>query len=217
MKLQLLVFDWDGTLMDSTGRIVSSMQAAVRDVGLPPLEEGRIREIIGLGLREAMETLLPGLDRPRRERVMERYRHYYLVADETPEVLFPDVKETLEALREEGYLLAVATGKSRRGLERSLEAAGLSGLFHATRCNDEAPSKPHPGMLLDLMEMSGVPPHLTLMVGDTTYDLLMARAAGAHAMAVCYGAHPPPRLLALQPLGCLRRIAELPAWLRRPE
>ncbi len=216
MRFRLLTFDWDGTLMDSAGRIVSSMEAAVRDAGLPPLGEARIREIIGLGLEEAVARLFPGLDRETLEGVMARYRHHYLVADATPEVLFPGVRETLEALKGEGYLLAVATGKSRRGLERSLRATGLEGFFHATRCAGEAPSKPHPGMLLDIMAALGVSPSRTLMVGDTEYDLQMARAAGAQALGVCYGAHPPARLWAQRPLGCLEGIAELPAWLKRP-
>ena len=159
--------------------------------------------------------LFPGRERAFREQVANRYRHHFLGTDGTPSRLFPGVIEVLGALRKDGYLLAIATGKSRRGLDRGLEETGLSALFDATRCADEAFSKPHPQMLLDLMDRLGAQPDETLMIGDTEYDLLMASSAGVPGVAVCYGVHDPGRLKALQPLACLHGIAELLPWLRK--
>jgi phosphoglycolate phosphatase len=215
--LRLLVFDWDGTLMDSAARIVSSMQAAMRELGVRAPAESRIREIIGLGLHEALDALFPSAPGELRGRLAECYRHYFLVADQTPARLFPGARETLTALRGRGYLLAVATGKGRQGLDRALEETGLVALLDATRCADEALSKPHPQMLLDILDRLGVRPHEALVIGDTEYDLLMARNAGVAAVAVCYGVHEPGRLRLLEPLTCLDKIADLPGWLEAAE
>lgn len=212
-RFELLVFDWDGTLMDSEARIVACLQGAIADLELPARDVAALRNIIGLGLAEAIETLFPGSDAATRQAVVERYRHHFLVADPTPSALFEGAAEVLHGLAAQGYLLAVATGKGRRGLDKVLEETGLAPLFHATRCADETFSKPHPQMLLELMEHLGADPQATLMIGDTEYDMEMARNARTHALAVSYGVHHPERLLRHQPLGCLERIGDLPAWL----
>ncbi|MEW6646929.1 MAG: HAD-IA family hydrolase [Pseudomonadota bacterium] len=216
-RFELLVFDWDGTLMDSEARIVACLQGAITDLGLPRKEVADLRNIIGLGLAEAIEMLFPGSDAATRQALVERYRHHFLVADPTPSALFEGAAEVLHGLAAQGYLLAVATGKGRRGLDKVLEETGLGPLFHATRCADETFSKPHPQMLLELMEHLGAEPQATLMIGDTEYDMEMARNARTHALAVSYGVHHPERLLRHGPLGCLQRIGDLPTWLRDNE
>lgn len=216
-RFELLVFDWDGTLMDSEARIVACLQGAITDLGLPRKEVAELRNIIGLGLAEAIERLFPGSAADTRHALVERYRHHFLVADSTPSALFEGAREVLHDLAAQGYLLAVATGKGRRGLDKVLEETGLGPLFHATRCADETFSKPHPQMLLELMDHLGAEPRATLMIGDTEYDMEMARNARTHALAVSYGVHHPERLLKHGPLGCLQRISELPEWLRENE
>jgi phosphoglycolate phosphatase len=213
-RFTLLVFDWDGTLMDSEARIVQCVQAAAADLALAIPESDAVRNIIGLGLTEAVTTLFPGSDGHQVNAVVARYRHHFLGNNPTPSPLFPGVEETLQQLEQAGYLLAVATGKGRAGLERVLQDTGLAGHFHATRCADETFSKPHPEMLLQLMDQMGVTARETLMIGDTEWDMQMARNAGAACMAVSYGAHPLARLLQHEPLGCLDRISELADWLQ---
>lgn len=213
MRFPLLVFDWDGTLMDSEARIVGCLQAAARDAGLPVLDEARARNIIGLGLREAFYALFPDVRDDQHERLAAAYRHHFLGNSEITSELFPGVAETLAALRGQGYLLAVATGKGRQGLNHVLEQTGCTSLFHTSRCADETISKPHPQMLLEIMEELEVEPGRTLMVGDTEYDMQMAKQAGVAALAVSYGVHSRERLLGHGPLGCLDRIGDLPVWL----
>lgn len=213
MRFKLIVFDWDGTLMDSEARIVACIQAAFRDVGEPPPTRERARNIIGLGLDEAMAVLWPEAEIVERQRVVDRYRFHFLGGDQTPSELFRGARETIEWLGERGYLLAVATGKSRRGLNESLTSTALAHAFHATRCADETFSKPNPEMLFQIMNELGVGATDTLMVGDTEYDLEMARSAGTGALAVCYGVHEPERLLRLDPLGCLSSLHDIPRWL----
>ena len=211
-RFDLLVFDWDGTLIDSSGAIVASLQAACRDLGLPVPSDERGHYIIGLGLNDAMAYVLPDVAPGEYPRVAERYGHHFRLRDpDTP--MFPGVSRGLRVLREAGFLLAVATGKSRRGLERALERTGLKPLFHATRCGDESGSKPHPGMLTDLIELLGTEAHKTLMIGDTTHDLQMAANAGVASVAAAYGAHPRAQLAAMQPLACIDRPEQLWQWL----
>ena len=206
-RFRLIVFDWDGTLMDSAAHIVDSMRRAAADLGLPPRAEDEVRHIIGLGLREAVAALYPRADEAQRARLVERYRFHYLAADPTRP--FPGAEAVLRALAGDGFLLGVATGKGRRGLDRALAHTGFGAYFHMTRCADEARSKPHPEMLEQIMDGLGVAPRHTLVVGDTEYDLEMAANAGAAAVAVDYGAHPRERLLARRPLACLGRLQEL--------
>lgn len=211
-RFELLVFDWDGTLMDSAELIVASIQSASRDLGLPVPAPEAARHIIGLGLNDALAHLFPDLAETEFGRVAERYRHHYLARDgEIP--LFEGVLETIAALYEAGFLLAVATGKSRRGLDRAFASTGLGRFFHASRCADETFSKPHPNMLLELMDELGVTSDKTLMIGDTTHDLQMAINARVASLAAGYGAHPRDALLALSPLACVADMAELRLWL----
>ena len=208
----LIVFDWDGTLMDSAAAIVASLQAACRDLGLPVPRDEDARYIIGLGLHDALAHILPGVDAGQYPRVVERYRHYFLELD-AGTALFPGIAEIVADLHGAGYRLAIATGKSRRGLARALNATGLEPYFHASRCADEGHSKPHPGMLQAVMREVGAASDRTLMIGDTTHDLEMARAAGVAALAVAYGAHAHDALLACSPLACIMSVAELRGWL----
>ncbi|MBI3523552.1 MAG: HAD-IA family hydrolase [Betaproteobacteria bacterium] len=211
-RFELIVFDWDGTLMDSAAAIVAAIQQSCRDLAITPPSDEQARHIIGLGLRDALRSVLPGLDPARYGEVAERYRHHYLLHDHEL-ALFEGAYELIESLTKAGFLLAVATGKGRHGLDRALGSSGLQQHFRATRCADECQSKPHPQMLLELMEEFAVAPGKTLMIGDTTHDLLMARNAHVPALAVAYGAHPRALLEAETPLWCAENVTEMHAWL----
>ena len=212
-RFDLLVFDWDGTLMDSAACIAASLQSACRDLGFTVPSDRDARYIIGLGLNDALAHVLPGIAPAEYPRVADRYRHHFLQQDGGT-ALFSGVAEMLRELREAGHLLAVATGKSRRGLDRALEATGLAPYFHATRCADEGFSKPHPGMLHTLLEALDIGPARALMIGDTTHDMQMARAADMERLAVAHGAHDASDLLEYAPVACVRDCLELRAWLR---
>jgi phosphoglycolate phosphatase len=214
---RLLVFDWDGTLMDSERRIVGCVRAAIEAVGAPQRSDEAIRDIIGLGLREAVFTLFPDADESFLRRLVDAYRDCYLARGGEASPLFPGVREVIEDLHGRGYFLAVATGKSRRGLERGFRETGLGRWFHASRCADEAASKPHPRMLLELMDELGVAARHTLMIGDTVYDLEMAQRARASGLGVTYGVHAPERLRAFAPLALLEDLRHLPQWLETVE
>lgn len=211
-RFDLIVFDWDGTLMDSTPTIAKCIQLASRDLGLPVPDESAARHVIGLGLRDALSFACPTLDPVDYPRLAERYRYHFLTRD-AELVLFEGVVELLQALREQHYFLGVATGKTRVGLQRALEATGLTSLFDATRCADETFSKPHPAMLHELTRELGQDMTRTVMIGDTTHDLQMALNAGAAGIGVCYGAHPADNLRAMEPLHCASSIADLSDWL----
>jgi phosphoglycolate phosphatase len=211
-RYRLLVFDWDGTLADSTAIIAAAIQAACRDVGEPVPDDVAARFVIGLGLAEALAHVAPALPVERHPELSSRYRHYFLSRD--PEIpLFDGVRELLAELQAKGFMLAVATGKTRVGLDRALAGNALLEQFHATRCADESRPKPHPDMLLHLMEKLGISPGETLMIGDTTHDLELARAAGVDAVAVAYGAHEQTGLAAAGPLATVHSVPELRAWL----
>ncbi|MEZ5540755.1 MAG: HAD-IA family hydrolase [Pseudomonadota bacterium] len=210
-SVKFIVFDWDGTLMDSEAQIVSCLHGAIADLGLPPMRDDTVKDVIGLGLREAVEALLPGRDEAFRQSFVEAYRRYWFASEGSS--LFAGAREMLELLRAQGFLLGIATGKARRGLIQVLEQTGLTNHFDATRCADETASKPHPRMLLELMEEVGVAARATLMVGDTEYDMEMATNAGAGKVAVRSGVHSETRLCRHAPLTCLDGVAELPAWL----
>lgn len=211
-QFDLIVFDWDGTLMDSTAAIASSIQKAARDLGQPVPSTERAAWVIGLGLGEALQTLVPNMAPGMYVKMIERYRYHYLTqGDQT--TLFPGVREMLQDLQEKAYFLAVATGKSRVGLNRAMANAGLVSLFHTTRCADETFSKPHPAMLQEITRELGQDLRRTLMIGDTTHDLQMAKNAGAAAVAVQYGAHPVATLMECEPMFCAQDIASLHAWL----
>jgi phosphoglycolate phosphatase len=208
----LLVFDWDGTLMDSAARIVASFQATITHLGLESRTPSQIRHIIGLGLDVAIATLFPQTTASLRQQITQCYRSYFANLN-LPTPLFPGVAETLTTLHAAGYQLAVATGKSRAGLQQALADSGLSNLFHCSRCAEETRSKPHPQMLQEIMAELKELPSATLMIGDTEYDLQMANNAKVGAVAVNYGVHDPAHLLTFQPLICLDTLPELLAWL----
>jgi phosphoglycolate phosphatase len=211
-RFDLLVFDWDGTLMDSASSIALSLQNACRDLGFQVPSDRDARYVIGLGLRDAMAHILPELPVAEYSKVTARYRHHFMQHDAVT-TLFCGAEEMLRELRAAGHLLAIATGKSRRGLDRALAQTGLVGCFHATRCADEGHTKPDPGMLHRILETLGVAPERALMIGDTTHDMGMARAAGMQRLAVRHGAHGERELLEYEPLACVADCAELRAWL----
>lgn len=211
-KFDLLVFDWDGTLMDSTATIVNCIQAAARDLDLPVPDHKAASHVIGLSLQNAMEVAIPDVDPKFYPQIVERYRYHYLSQD-SGIALFDGVPEMLADLAQQGYLLAVATGKSRVGLNRSLELTRLKPLFDATRCADETFSKPHPAMLQELTDELGQEMHRTVMIGDTTHDLQLAQNAGAAGIAVHYGAHAAADLALLDPLYTAESVPALHAWL----
>ena len=209
--IKLIVFDWDGTLMDSEAQIVSCMHAALADLELEPMDDATVRNIIGLGLREAIDTLLPGHDAHFHQAFVDAYRVHWFQSESS--VLFAGAREVLDIIRGHDFLLGVATGKARRGLDRVLNDTDLTAYFHATRCADEAPSKPHPQMLQDLMAVLDVLPEETIMVGDTEYDMEMATNAGVARIAVRSGVHSAERLNRHAPLVCLDRVADMPEWM----
>lgn len=212
-RFRLLVFDWDGTLADSTSLIASCMQQAFRDIGLPAPDAAAARHVIGLGLDDAMRHVAPTLPRERYRELAMCYRDRFLARDaDIP--LFEGVKEMLAELDGAGFLLAVATGKSRAGLARAMAQQDIAGRFVATRCADEGQPKPHPDMLLHLMERLGAGPAETLMIGDTTHDLELALYAGTAAVAITHGAHPSQELERQHPLATVTSIGELRQWLR---
>ena len=210
----LIVFDWDGTVMDSTGAIVAAIQASAVDLGLRRPDDSVAAYVIGLGLRDALEKALPELDPADYPKLAERYRHHYLARDGDL-LLFDGILELLADLKARHYWLAVATGKSRAGLDRALRGTALGAMFDDSRCADETFSKPHPQMLVDLMGRFGVAPARTLMIGDTTHDSQMAKNAGTHALSVTYGAHPHEQLATVEPQGIVHTVPELSAWLTR--
>ena len=211
-RFPLLVFDWDGTLMDSPRVIVSSMQAACRDLGLPVPDDERASHSIGLGLHDALQHAIPGLPASEYPKVVERYRHHYLLRDaEIP--LFPGTEMMLARLQHTGHTLAIATGKSKAGLDRALTATGLRRYFDAYRCADQTAPKPAPDMLQELMAELDHEAQATLMIGDTAHDLRMANHAGVAAVGITHGAHPIEELQALSPLACVASTAELDRWL----
>lgn len=212
MKYELVVFDWDGTLLDSAGAIVQAIQAACRDLEVPVPDDARARHVIGLGLIDAMRHAVPGLPSDQYPAVADRYRHHYLSGDHQL-TLFEGVRDMLTRLQRAGHILTIATGKSRNGLDRALEHSGLGVFFQATRCADECHSKPHPQMLEELMAEFGRGPESTIMIGDTSHDLQMAINAGVGSLGVTYGAHPHEHLLEHQPLACFHSVKELDQWL----
>lgn len=211
--IKLLVFDWDGTLADSELFIVNAMQAAIQQHDLEMRTRDEIRNIIGLGLMEAAAVLFPDQGQTKHQLLTDSYRQHYSLSAKGKTILFPDVIKTLAKLQKQDYKMAIATGKSRKGLDNSLQETGTRDFFHVTRCADETFSKPHPQMLFDIMEQLFVGPENTIMIGDSEYDLLMARNANVTPVAVSYGTQSRERLLVHNPLICLDRLDELPAWL----
>ncbi|MCK6416542.1 MAG: HAD-IA family hydrolase [Giesbergeria sp.] len=211
-RFDLIAFDWDGTLFDSTAIIVRSIQAAVRDVGGATPSVQASSYVIGMALPQALAHAAPDVPPERYPELGQRYRYHYMQHQDDLS-LFDGVLPLLERLRERGHLLAVATGKSRRGLDEALRSVSLRGVFDGSRTADETAGKPHPLMLQELMAEFDVPPERLLMVGDTTHDLQMALNAGCPSVGVSYGAHEPEAFAALNPLHVAHSVADLHAWL----
>ncbi len=214
-KYSLLVFDWDGTLMDSQAQIVNCMQSAIVELELESRTDLQISNIIGLGLEEAILALYPLMDSKMVKLAAQTYREHYLFKDKTPSPLFDGTLEVLSVLREVGYDLAIATGKSRRGLEKGLSETGLHEYFPITRCADETRSKPHPQMLEEILVDHNLDASKALMIGDSEYDLLLAKNAKVDGFAVSYGVHGLIRLLKQDPVGFIDKIGQLPDWLQK--
>ena len=211
-RFDLIAFDWDGTLYDSTALIVRCIQSACRDLGVAVPSDADAAYVIGLGLHDALRHAAPGLPAERYPELGLRYReHYWQHKDDL--VLFPGTLAMLQALKARQHLLAVATGKNRRGLDDALAQAELHGVFDATRTADETAGKPHPLMLQELMAELSVPPERTLMIGDTTHDLQMARNAGTASVAVSFGAHESEAFGEFGPLAVVHSTEELLRWL----
>lgn len=213
---KLVVFDWDGTLIDSLSRIVDSMQRAAVDLGLEPLGTAAVHDIIGLALDQAIARLYPGLSEAGIRQMHERYAHHYVTGDQTPSPFYAGVPELLRQLHGAGVLLSIATGKSRKGLDRIMRAHKVGSLFHSSRCADETRSKPEPDMLLEILDYHGVGVREAVMIGDTEFDLEMASRAGVDAVGVTWGAHSVNRLLRHNPRVCVNSVDELSGWLRSP-
>jgi len=213
-QFDLIAFDWDGTLFDSTGLIARCIQSACVDLGVPVPSDEAARYVIGMGLIEALQHAVPGLLRARYDELRERYRvHYFARQHEL--VLFEGTLDMLATLKARNHWLTVATGKSRAGLDEALKTSALRGVFDATRTADETQSKPHPRMLLELMREFGVEPARTLMIGDTTHDLQMAVNAGVPSVAVSYGAHEPASFGEFPALHVAHSVSDLHQWLDR--
>ena len=212
-KYTLLVFDWDGTLMDSKAQIVNCMQSAIKELSLESRTNEQISDIIGLGLEEAVSKLFPDLKPKEVQHASQTYREHYLFKDKTPSPLFSGVEDVLSLLKETGYDLAVATGKSRRGLDKGLSETGLHDYFPITRCADETRSKPHPQMLEEILVDYNTQTNKALMIGDSEYDLQLANNAKVDGFAVSYGVHGLLRLLKHDPVGFIDKIDQLPEWL----
>lgn len=207
--LKLLIFDWDGTLCDSIARIAQSIRYAAAEVGLVSPSENDAKEIVGLGLTEALERLFPEIKRNQIVAMCESYSRYFSELDHNPSPFFAGAKTTLIELKEEGYFIAVATGKSRRGLDRVLKAHNMSHFFHSSRCADETAGKPDPKMINELLCEFGVSPEQALMVGDTEFDMAMAVKAGTPCLGVSYGAHAVDRLYQYKPIACIDHFPEV--------
>jgi phosphoglycolate phosphatase len=212
-RYDLLIFDWDGTLMDSAGTIVACIQQASADLGWVVPSREAASHIIGLGLKEAVETLFPNKTESEHPALVERYRYHYLSQDHEIR-LFDGARELIQELHQGGHLLAVATGKARRGLDRAFGHSGLEPYFHASRTADETFSKPHPAMIEELLDELMVAPDRALMIGDTSHDLEMARNAGIDALAAGYGAHPAETLAEYPTVALCGSFADLADWLR---
>ncbi len=212
VQFDLVVFDWDGTLIDSTGAITEAIRSSASDLGLPVPSRERASHVIGLGLLEAIHHAVPAIVREQIPAFVERYRHHFLRQDALL-LPFEGIDELLAELDTRGAKLAIATGKSRAGLDRALTQTGWGRRFRATRCADEGAPKPDPWMLRDLCGELEIDLARTLMIGDTTHDLRMAASAGAAAIAVTYGAHPDHELGAHDPLAMVSSVSELRDWL----
>ncbi len=212
-RKELIVFDWDGTLMDSQARIVNCLRITIADMALTERHDEQLSDVIGLGFREALFSLYPQDGDHYHTEFVARYRQYFMHEDKTPSVMFAGARELLMDLNEQDYFLAIATGKGRIGLDHALKENEIGQHIHASRCADETRSKPHPQMLEELMDFFAVEPEDTIMIGDTEYDLEMANNAKVQCLAVSHGVHDQARLEKFNPVTCVANITELDSWL----
>ena len=210
---KLIVFDWDGTLMDSAAHIVACLQNVITELSLEPKTDNELKNIIGLGLREAFVALYPQADDKELTSLTQHYREHFFDQNATPCELFDGARELVEELETKNYFLAVITGKGRNGLDKVLNETGMGKHFPVTRCADESHSKPHPQMMLDVIDYYGVNANQAIMIGDSEYDLQMANNANARSVAVTYGVHEKQRLLDCKPITCIDSVSELHNWL----
>ncbi len=213
---KLVIFDWDGTLMDSLSRIVQSMQSAAQDLDLPVRSVHQVHDIIGLALDLAISRLYPELDVSGIASMHERYAHHYIQGDQNPSQFYVGVPDLLQQLRDGNVLLSVATGKSRKGLDRIMRAHQVEPLFHSSRCADETKSKPEPDMLWEILDYHQLQRQDAVMIGDTEFDLEMASRAGVDSVGVTWGAHDLLRLQRHGPRACVDSVDQLAQWLRNP-
>lgn len=215
LPYKLLIFDWDGTIMDSVARIVDCLRKAGEEIlGEENRSDHELKDVIGLGLKEALEQLYPTANRKQIDNMSNAYRYQFMEINETSSVLFDDAEAILDALEQQGYWLAVATGKGRQGLDQVLDKTGLGRRFHTTRCASETFSKPHPLMLEEILQQLGINTKDALMIGDTEYDMEMAKNANMDRLGVSYGVHPKERLMKHQPIGCIDSLNQLDAFLK---
>jgi phosphoglycolate phosphatase len=212
VKYRLIVFDWDGTILDSPAGIAEAIQASCSDLGLEVPDRDKASHVIGLGLPELMRTVAPALPAERYPEFIEAYRNHFRAREPSMQ-LFPGMRNLIEEISAT-HLLGIATAKSRRGLERALDTTGLRPHFRASRTADETQPKPHPHMLLEILDELSLSREDALMIGDTSHDMEMARAAGVDALAVSYGAHREAGLRACGPLGCFSSVRDLSLWLK---
>ena len=210
--MNTLIFDWDGTLADSIDNIVVAMQRAAVDAGLPVRSPREVRDIIGLALPEAVQVLYPEVESVPARQMVDAYTDNYLVLEQQPSALFEGVRTALDTLRSTGFHLAVATGKTRRGLDRMLATHGLDTYFDVTRCADETIGKPHPRMLEEILHELDVGAAQACMVGDSEFDIIMGHNAGVRPVAVTYGAMTEQQLLRCRPAHCVDTFAEFHGW-----
>jgi phosphoglycolate phosphatase len=210
----LVIFDWDGTVVDSTMTIAQAIRSACTDIGVaaPPVEKAAY--VIGLGLQQALTHIAPGLSPSDQTALSERFRHHYLAQDQFLKP-FEGMTDLFDLLHGAAMSMAVATGKSRRGLERALDVTGTRHYFETTRCADESDPKPAPTMVLEICQQLEVEPENTLVIGDTTHDIYMAKSAGANVVAVSYGAHDLQTLQAADPTHTVHSVEELQQWMKK--
>lgn len=211
---ELVIFDWDGTVVDSTPTIAQAILNACSDIGVHVKDPESASYVIGLGLQDALSRVAPGLTPPQQQALVDRFRHHYLAHDQSLRP-FEGMTKVLQTIKDSGLPLAVATGKSRVGLERAFTATGTRHFFDTSRCADESDPKPAPTMVLEICEELAIDPKAVLVIGDTTHDIFMARSAGASALAVGYGAHRKEELLQANPLALMHSVTELHDWVEQ--
>ncbi len=209
MTIKIAIFDWDGTIVDSIDHIADSLHKAAQDLGFPTLEKAAYKNIIGLGMIDALKALYPDAQDPDIEAIRLAYSRYFFSKEATPQQIFPGMADLIGGLRERGIGRAVATGKSRRGLDAAFQSSGLEAHFDISRCADETRSKPDPRMLEEILEFYQLRPHEAVMIGDTTYDLEMAHRIGMPSIGVRWGVHDDERLSRFTPAALVSTVSEL--------